>query len=636
MAGIFRKAFKIRVEDNPFLELFYNVLLVTLFIVCLTAIISTKGKTVFILCIPFLYLYFKSQRLNFDSVQENRKMVNWYLWSTIGIVAIITVTLSFFIILKFSIRNDVAFYTKITETLIPQGIENPFHYYNAENPVFKGNVPYHYFEMWFGSLCFQIANLLGINGFSNYLIYIFFVFNLFRVLAIIGIIGLISNYVKVGAVQLIIVFLLLVIDVSAFCNWGNESYVAESNYFERPNFIFYYLFLIPIFHSVLTDNKEFLIIWAVIFIITTVTALPAIAGTVFLYVGYELVKNGLIRKNTIIHLAWLLSFVICFAAFYKLFGVSKEASLVEPMSLSQIIAKTLSIWKACIFMFSMLLFKVSIIILISFLISRRVRVLNGNKQLKKLHYFTLLICFCGIGVFQMIPYLDNMYQFAFIGYCAVILMLMIVIAIKFNELKGAKFYIAFSVYILIIFIGLKRNLFFDHILVVKPQWTESIRTNFLIQNNLSIKYINEIQSETKYMQSHKGVSLIDGKDALGEFLGLRHSMTFQLGNYLMAISNNVHLPLVSDPSTLYPDPDRTSKDYYKAYAFNKKTLFYNSYRTELIYKNNLLNYLTENGISYIIASKHLKPYDYIDSAMINNVIIDENKGHQFIKLSSSE
>lgn len=633
MKGIWR-ILKVQRNENFFIELFYNVLLFALILVFVTALVATNGKTIFIITPVVLYLFYRLVKNKIIYTDQIYKENLGYLWVLVSIISLITVALSFFIILKFSIRNDVSFYTKITECLIPQGLENPFHHYNNENRVFIGNVPYHYFEMWFGGLCFKIADIMGIKALSNYLIYIFFVFNLFRVLVVVGIFGLVTKYNKLSYVHFIVVFLLLSIDISAYCNWGNDSYVAESNLYERPNFIFYYLFLIPIFHSILNDSKEQLTLWSAIFIMGTVTALPAIAGSIFLYNGFDWFWNKTFRKKIVVQLAWFVAFLIYFSTFYKIFGVSKDVSLVEAMTTGQIIAKTLSIWKACVFMFLMLFFKVGIIILASVVIIRRAFPFMGNRQFIKLHFFTLLVCLCGIGIFQLIPFLDNMYQFAFIGYCAVALILMVVISIKLQNLNGTKFCVSLLIFLLIIALGYKRNLFFEHILIVKPQWSENIKTNFLLQNNLSREYIEKIEGLPEYVMASKGASLIDEMDALDEFLGLRHSMTYQLGNYLMVINNNMHLPLLSDPEKLYPDTDKKSKDYYKAIAFNRKTAFYSNYNKEIPYKQNLRNYISKNEIKYIIASKHLNPFEYFDSLSINNVIADANKGHQFIILNN--
>lgn len=634
MKGI-RKLFKITNDPNSYMALFNNVLLFTLFIVALTAIISTKGKTVFVFVLPVLFTYFRyfeKFKPNSDEINTTNRAI--VFWPIVSLITLITVLLSFFMILKFSIRNDVSFYTKITENLIPQGIENPFHYYNNDNPLFMGNVPYHYFEMWFGGICFQIAKVLGVEALSNYLIYIFFVFNLFRAVAIIGIFGLITKYVKLSYVHFIVVYFLMIIDISAYCNWGNDSYVAESNFYERPNFIFYYLFLVPIFYSVLNDRKEETIIWGILFVIATITALPAIAGSIFIYFTYYWFKNKASRKQILYLIGVFIAFIICYLTFYKIFGPSKEASLVEAMSVKEMIAKTLSIWKACVFMFGMLFFKIGIIVLLSVIIIARTFHLIGKVSFLKLHFFTILTCFCGIGIFQLIPYLDNMYQFAFVGYCAVLLLIMLVISIWLSNLNGSKHILGLSLFLVVAIYGYKRNLFFDHILVERPNWNENIRTNFLLQNKLSRKYINKLSELDDYFEMHKGVSIIDGKDALGEFLGLRHSMTFQLGNYLMAIGNNVNLPLVSDPSKLYPDPDKSSKDYYKAITFNQKTEFYRSYNGKITYNQNLSNYLKKNHIDFVMASKYVDPYMYFDSAMIDKVLKDSNKGHQLILLNN--
>ncbi|MCF8422787.1 MAG: hypothetical protein K9H41_00440 [Bacteroidia bacterium] len=535
-------------------------------------------------------------------------------------------------------RNDVAYYTKISECLIPQGTENLFHYYNNDNRLFNGISPYHYFEMWFSAIFFKINELFGIKIFSNYLLYIYFVSNLFRTIALIGIFGLISKYSKINVLSFIIVLPLLVIDISAFCNWGSDSYLPESNFFERPNFIYYYLFLIPIFHSLLNKNSTTLIIWSLFFILATITALPAISASLLLILAYIWFGNNKERKGVVKLFFYFFIFLLSLALFYKLFGVSKEALPIESMTFIQLVCKSISLWKPCVFMFAMILLKmIPFLILIFCLIndkfSKEIKLQNAFKQLL---IYVFLLCLTGIGVFQLVPYLDNMYQFAFIGYCSVLLFLIIVLVIKINNLSGLIKYVVLVFMLIVDLFGYKRNLLFDHIILTEVNWKQNLKSNFLLQYGLSQKYINELASNATILESKNGASIIDEKDALSEFVGLRHSLTFQLGNYFMVFNNNVNLPLLSDPSKLYPDTDTLAKDYYKAKKFNSKTLFFRNYNNSIPYLDNLNKYILSNNVQYIFASKSFNPAIYIDSSSIIKVINDSIKGHKLIMIKSAE
>ena len=636
MKGI-KKASKLPNNTNPYMNVFNNVLLFTLSLVTITAIVCTKGKSIYVLVLPLLVIYFiynkKKVRVTEINVKKNPGIL---FWLNIILITLITVLLSFFVVLKFSMRNDVSHYVKISQFLINEGIENPFHYYNNDNSIFKGNAPYHYFEMWFGGLCFKISNFLGIKSLSNYIIYIYFVFNLFRVLAVIGIFGLITKFVKFGFILYLIVFLFLIIDISAFCNWGNDAYVAESNFFERPNFIFYYTFLVPIFHSVLNTNKESLIFWSSVFCISTVTVIPALASTIYIVILYYYIKEKSGTKKNIILIGLFSLLLLLYGLFYSLFGASKDASLVESMSLDQLIYKTLSIWKACLFMFSMLFFKIIIIIALSILVIKKQICDNNYKPFKKLYLFICLICLFGIGIFQLVPYLDNMYQFSFLGYCAVLMLLILVVSIKMLYLKGFKLYIGFALFFVLILYGFKRNIYFDHILIAKPKWNFNIQKNFLLQNNFSLSFIENIQYCAPFFYSANGVSIIDSADVKSQFMGLRHSATYQLGNFLMVLSNNIHLPLVSDPNTLYPDTNKSNKDFYKANNFNSKTSFYRYYNNNISYKQNLLKYIEFNNVNYVVASSHFKTFYYFDTVKVKRIIKDKNTGYQLILFKNAK
>lgn len=628
-----------RSNENLFFKLFYNSLAFAILIVTLCAIISTKGKTIFILILPIAFIAYrcyskKQSPVIIDNSGGIRKRLFFII---IPVITIATVVLSYYFALKFSMRNDVAHYSKTAECLINQGIENPYHHYNNENSILKGNLPYHYFEMWFGSAFFKLNNILSISLFSNYIFYIFFVFNLFRVIAIIGIFGLINKYIKFNFIYFVVVFLILIIDISAYCNWWNDAYVAESNFFERPNFIFYYLFFIPIFSSILNNDRVKLALWSCVFIIATITALPSVSGAMVLILIWSWYKIKSERPSNLKILLSYLAFILVIAVFYKIFGASKEAVHVESMSIKQMITKTLSLWKACVFMFTMLSVKIAVfcILIFALLWGRLSKSYTFNTLFKQLLFYCALLCLTGIGVFQLIPYLDNMYQFAFVGYCAVVLMLIIVLTIKLSVLPVIKKSVFVIIFLLAIVFGIKRNLFFDHILLADVNWGTNLKTNFMLQSDFSPKYIKALDENARLLENRNGASVIDEHDVLSDFAGLRHSATYQLGNYFAVFNNNVNLPLVSNPDGLYPDEDKSdkNKDFTKAFTFNTKTRFYKLYDKTKTYKENLSLYLKQNKIKYVFASKSVNPVLYFDTLSIINVIKDSNKGHQLIILN---
>lgn len=636
------KVFKItNTENNLFLTTFYNSLLFSLLIVTMSSVIATKGKTIFIFNILILIAFYifnnRSKNIEIQN-STNFKISNKTMYISVILLSIFSVITSYYFIIPFSLRNDVAHYTKIGECLINQGIENPYHYYNLENNIFVGNIPYHYFEMWFGSVMFKINSFLGNNVFSNYLLYMYFVFNLFRTIVLVGVFGLISKFVKFNWIYFLIILPFFIIEIAAYCNWGNDGYVAQSNFFKRPNFIFYYLFLIPIFDGILNKNRISMVVWSIVFILSTITALPAVFASIMCLLIYDWFKLKNERKQIVKIASCFLFSLVLIAVFYKLFGVSKEASTVETMGISEIISKTISLWKACVFMFTMLLFKISLFIIIIFLFiwNRLSKNTNLENIFLKLLIFVFLLCLTGIGLFQLVPYLDNMYQFAFIGYCAVFLLLMIVIAVKVLMLNTLKKIILVSTTILFVYFGYQRNIIFDHILLSEVNWNINLKTNFLLQHGLPEDYIQALETNSAQLKLSNGASIIGEEDAIEEFVGLRHSATYQLGNYLMVFNNNVNLPLLSNPDALYPDKDTTSKDYYKAKNFNRKTLFYKNYNKSISYHQNLNNYTQEHDIKFVFASKNVNPYQFIDSLSIIKIVKDSNKGHQLIMFESGK
>ena len=635
LMNLFWKVIKINATNNNlFLSIFYNVLVFSLVIVTLISIIIARGKTVFLINVPLLYLLFMHyKRLKVHPHCAKDETGKATVWLSVLALSAVTIVLSYYFSLKFSMRNDVAHYVKIAECLVKQGIENPYQYYNAENMIFNGMVPYHYFEIWLGGIIFKFNHIIHLD-LSNYICYIFVVYNLFRVLFFIGLFGLITKYLKFKWIYFLIVIPLMLLDISAFNMWWTQFYIAESNFFERPNFIFYYVFIISVFDAVLDQERRRLLIWVLISIICSITVLPAFGGALFVVFLLDFYFNREKRNEIKVNFIYYCSIIIAILLMYKLFPISKEIKTIEDYSFSQILTKLSVIWKACVFMFVVLFIKIGLLIALIWILTRiiLVRALKIKLPLNHLILFVLLINLCGIGAFQSVPFIDNMYQLAFVGYCAAITLAGFILALMIAKANFVQKMTFTTMYLLVVAYGINRNLFYDHTIVQHVNWECRLGNNFLMQYNLSESYIDQLKNNSSILSKQNGASMIDGKDALNEFLGLRYSAIYQLGFYLMVFINNVHLPLVSDPNMLYPDEDKSSKDYYKAINFNKFTEFYSHYNSQLDYKANLMSYIKNKNIKFLFASKSFNSNVYFDSLQVSNVIKDTKKGHQLIML----
>lgn len=623
-------------SNNPFLRIFYNNLIFSIIVVVLIATIATKGKSIFILGIPTLFILFRiSKRKGHQALTgETPSVKQGIVWLSLLLITVFTVITSYYLALRFSLRNDVVHYTKVAEYLVGQGIENAFHYYNQENKILNGCNPYHYFEMWFGGTIFQVVRLMNPTKMSDYMLFMYMVFNLFRIIAVIGIFGLLNKFIKFNIYYFAAIFALLLVDISAFCEWWNDSFIAESNPFTRPNFIFYYLLLVPIIDSLFNQERDKFVLWSALFIICSITALPAVGGCAILVLVYDFFFQKETRKQTIKTAFLFFGFLLCIPVFYKLFGMAREVMPVENYSIGTLISMTLHIWKACVFMFVMLFLKISLIITFSYLLSRTkwVKSLNISAQLTEILAYTFLLNLVGIALFQMVPYLDNMYQFAFIGYCLAFLVVTLVIVLTISKTTGIARIATLAVFILLYtFVHYKNNMS-GKIEFKKVNWQVPLAQNFLQQQDMDPSFIEALQKKAGELEKRNGASIMDSADVMTEFSGLRHSGTYQLGNYMMAFNNKVNLPLISDPETLYPDTDKTSKAYYKAFKFNNLTKFYMEYKKSIPYKENLLHYISTNNITYLFASKNFNARRYMDSSRINEIIVEKSKGHQLIIL----
>ena len=140
----------IKIPRNLFFSIFWG----SIIIVSLTAIIRTGFSSVFLLTIiPTAFIIYQKPEFEIISWRELRMQM----------VAVPLIFLFFTVLMiiapyQSKVENDMPFYSKISEYLILNGIEDPYHYFNNSHLKEQGNSAYHYFELWFNGIMGWMLN----------------------------------------------------------------------------------------------------------------------------------------------------------------------------------------------------------------------------------------------------------------------------------------------------------------------------------------------------------------------------------------------------------------------------------------------------------------------------------------------
>ena len=626
-------------NKNTFFSFFLDSLAGIVSVVTIYALISTKGKTIHLGFILLFLLYYSNRlfkRLKYSQFSvEHIKNVShlfykkirdkkyWIHLSYALIASLLTAFSSILFNHNISIDNDIIFYGKIAENLNKTGLENIFHYFNNNDNSFNGTNPYHYFELWLGSLLFPFFK----GVFPNIIILKYLVYVSLKAVLALGLIALLETIKKVNISDVLMVVFLTFISFLFLTEIGNNSWILYGNFWLRPNLIMYFLFLIP---SLIYFNKKeyreaffFLLCLPVVSIATA----PAVfSGTLLILLSALFFDKKNKRKYFQVFLVTLFLIVFIFL-FYMFTGVKAEVLKTDDKNISALIFHNLSIWKAIVG--TTLSLGLRVIVLLAFPFSliflffkNRRQVLQDNLPLMSI---AIAITFSGIIVFQLTTSIDNTYQFPYIGYALCYLINFYMICILIHSFSKPYKKTLF----LIVLIPLASLTFIDHL-------NFNFKFNSLKKFNLSRYEVSDSFSEAigTYLSENpqaKGGFMLSKRDIAEMSVGQRHSLTYTLGNYISFLSSNTNLTSLTDPDILYSDINESVRHFTKVKSFNDQLSFYREFNSmHLPYAEFLRQYLKSNNYNFIIAS------DDIDLSFFNveKSYRDKNKAHQFIVLNA--
>lgn len=504
---------------------------------------------------------------------------------------------------SWSIENDINFYSQVSQSLINSGIENTFHYFNEYINDSAGNNAYHYFELWFNGII-----SLPLEGyFSNLLLLKHFTYPFFITLIVIGLFSIITNLAlsSQNLFSLLLIVSLLFVNLSTLINFENTAWDILHSVFDRPNFIFYFYGLIPATYVFMQgENYSAFFGYILILPILSITTAPSIFLSAILFAFY-LRTNKLLMPKQFLKIVGVISAVAgSIVCFYGITGSSVDSQLSQGTSISNLFQTAIQLWKAILHQIVTLSLKSLLLLIIPlglgiFLIKK------NNSNFIHLAVFALLTSFSGILVFQVFPTTTNTYQFAYMGYVTIflVLILSILLVSSFFSIRQNILLLTTILTLAIIFNANNFRL---------PEWSKSIEDNFMSLRGYKSNTIQTLKSElTNYEEkTPQNIGFLINKESTVS-PNHKHSLTYQYGNEILIYMNNLHFLPLTPPKLLYQDSKQISK-YERAKGFNDKLTFYQHFDSSN--STGFINrFIKENSILFIISDSVVT---YLDQKLI--------------------
>jgi len=616
--------------DKFFLNFCIESLLGLIGLVCLYSLYKSGFRTInlFAFILIFGYCILNRKNNSFDP----RKIFSGisikpylYVFFTTAVITFLGVAYTY----KGGIDDDIVLYVNIARELGFSGKENLFNYFNRFDEV--GTMPYHYLEMWLGALLFKLKWF----GLSNAIVFRYGCYGILRTLAITGFLALIESIKKIKIYDGLFAVLFILFNTLFITELFNPSWGIQTSLWLRPNMIIYYIFLFAFFTLVIYKNYSQALLIILLLTIASGPTSPAVYFALFTGLVFLCFINRKDKVQRLFYLKWLavvIFFALSILLFYKITGV-KTVKYPQFESAEEILIYTKTIWKAIVgFLITLPLRAFAIIAIPLFLI---LLVFNKSsflllKNNASTIIFSLLLAGCGIFIFQLTTFMDNTYQFPYVGYAAcyitsIYLFYHIINAatskpINILAIVTVGFFIILNSY------HIKNDLKFNF------DEDSSLAELNLKRQKLSTEYIKGLSAYLKEKKDLTG-GFIYGMDDLSiidEKSDEHPHSTAQLGSYVYFLNSDICLLPFTDPQKLYEGVD-SSTFFYRRYKSCTDILPFYKNTDGLDYNSLLKKYLSENRVDFFITDKNFN-IGYLKDICIVNRIIDKNTGHQFIVL----
>lgn len=605
-----------------FFNFLIDVLVGLILIISIYSIIYSGFKTINLIgaVLVFVYVFTNHKNIIWSwDLNFNKDLLKVVLSSLFFIF--INTLISYLYPYKGEIDEDIVQYVNISRELNFSGIENIFAYFNS----FKnfGLMPYHYMEMWFGSILFKL-NFLKL---SNAIIFRYSCYSILRSVCLLGLLAFIESIKKIKIYDLFIVIFLFLFNSLLFTSAINDSYPLQTSVWLRPNLIIYYLFLFPAFVLFRYSYRKLSILFLLLLVIASTVTAPTVISALFtlcIIIYFFNKKNKLyVLKLALI----ILFFSVTVLLFYKIFGHSSE-EVSKITSFNDLYIYTVSIWKAIVYyLVTVPLRTIGIILpcLFLFIFYRSDFLFLSHKNLLPILFSIFLFLF-GLLFFQLTTFMDNTYQFVYVGYCSLtIITLLFFYQLMINSFKDFNNY---------------KSIFFVIAFIILNLWHVSKDLNFnisyhsiaeltLSRKGLSKEYIYKMKDYFSQEKPLKG-GYAFGLDSPKNLKITKHNphSTSQFGSYTYYLSSWIKLFPLSDPEKLYSEVDKNSLFYRRHKVLTDVLPFYNMNK-KLTYNEKLLIFIEKENINFLVTDINFD-LENLEGICVKNTFTDSNLGNKFI------
>jgi hypothetical protein len=528
-----------------------NTVIGLTFIIFICSIYYTKFKTINLLfLIPLITYLLLNQSANTHKleIKWNKKWNQSIEFAgTFGLLFI----LSLFWDYSQSINNDMFLYANIGESLTKYGHENIFHYFNSilEPKNTTGAFPYHYYEFW------TLAIFKPIFGyFSSIIVLKYLVYTFFKTTIVLGIKSIVVELTKNKSKFIgLTIILISLIPFDQFLNLFDAGWSYYISIWTRPNFLPYLFFLIPFTLTIIKKDYVLAILFLICLpIVSTVTAPSIFIFATLLTIGLAWF-NKINKKEFIILFITIIVLALSILFFYKYLGIEIKSL---KLSLEELITNYKVTWKAMVFYLVTLPAGLLTVLLPLYYLNKQI---GNNKQLLLLILSSFCISIFGIIVFQLGNFIDNFYQFPYVGYSFVYLLSVIILgtAIFSKNTIIKRLSIALTI------VGFAFSL--QNVTI--PKRLNIIENNILSKESKS-DYNFEGLFNNKAKVQGRGLLILDKNTIASIPPKKRDLISNQYGNFLYYINSSIELLPYTSKEIYYFDEKENSPGFNKAHSYN--------------------------------------------------------------------
>ncbi len=558
----------------------------TLTLVTVVAICVTKCATIFVLAPFIIVLLARVNNANYYDREGWKTYIRPANVLVLLSLCIASMAFSVLFDLPASIDNDVLFYANISHALMDGGQENLFHYYNNFDDKFHGTAPYHYLELWMASVVQWLS-----SGISNMLVLKYVIYSFFKFYLFVGFASIISFYRELKFVDYLIIVGILLVPIEELLNTTSVGYPMFFSPLLRPNLLPYLFIFLPSLLAFHQNSPVVALMWLlflpVISIATALAVIPSIVLLAFIgyYLGWFEKHKAIVLGSSSLVLAGLM------ALFYKITGTS--VSLMIPFTAQDVLQKFVSIYKAIIGISIVNggLF-IGLLAAACYLMYTLVRVNRSVYQ--QLFFVGGTLFLCGFGAFQCLTFVENTYQFPYVAYSFLFLLVSVLVLIVAREAITKIVVLTFLIACTVVY---------REQLPVSGQLENAAS---LVEYNLSRRGIE--QEDVKFLEKNK-TRIVNGvfDYSLAQIRHVtpasRQFLTMPFSNYLGYLNGGVQLYPVVPEEIVYDTVGWRGHSYDKAINFNSQLEFYSG-------EYNPADFAMKLNASFVIRAGQIDGADY--------------------------